>query len=119
MTNNLPECPVEIALLMIGEKWKFLILRELIHSHGKALRFSELKSGINNISDKMLSKNLKIMENAGLISRRVFAQVPPKVEYSLTELGTTLTPVLRSLFEWGTMYKQYVENKNEKENENE
>lgn len=113
--KNLPECPVEIALLMIGEKWKFLILRELVHSHGKALRFSEIKNGINNISDKMLSKNLKSMQNQGLISRKVFAEVPPKVEYSLTSLGMTLSPVLHSLFDWGTMYKQYIEKGNENE----
>lgn len=118
--KKFPECPVEIALEMIGEKWKFLILRELVRSHGRALRFSELKNGINNISDKMLSKNLKIMENEGLISRKVFAQVPPRVEYSLTELGKTLTPILRALFDWGMMYKkQYIEKGNEKNNENE
>ncbi|WP_123054159.1 helix-turn-helix domain-containing protein [Clostridium sp. JN-1] len=117
MVDKLPECPVEIALLALGQKWKFLILRELMRSHGRALRFSEIKNGINNISDKMLSKNLKIMENEGIISRKVFAQVPPRVEYSLTELGMKLHPVLRSLFEWGLMYKQFI--KVEKENENE
>lgn len=115
MTKNLPECPVEVALLMIGEKWRFLILRELVRSYGKSLRFSEIKNRINNISDKMLSKNLRIMESEDLISRKVFAQVPPKVEYSLTKLGMTLTPVLRSLFDWGTMYKQYIEKENENE----
>jgi DNA-binding HxlR family transcriptional regulator len=110
MIQDLPECPVEIALLMIGDKWKFLILRQLVRAHGRALRFSEIKNGINNISDKMLSKNLKIMETEGIISRKVFPQVPPKVEYSLTELGMTLTPVLHSLFEWGTMYQEkYIE----------
>lgn len=115
MIKKLPECPIEIALSIIGEKWELLILRELIVSHGKALRFSEIKNGINDISDKMLSKNLKIMENEGLISRKVFAQVPPKVEYSLTTLGMTFSPVLHSLFDWGTIYKQYIEKRNENE----
>lgn len=115
MIEDLPECPVEVALQMIGDKWKTLILRELVRSHKKTLRYSEIKSGINSISDKMLSQKLKIMENSGLISREVFVQVPLKVEYSLTELGMTLCPILSSLTEWGTMYKKHIEKETENE----
>lgn len=113
MKKDLPECPVEVTLHIIGDKWKFLIVRELIRAKGKHLRYSEIKNGINNISDKMLSQNLKYLENEELIKKEIFAEVPLRVEYSLTQLGTTLTPVIRALFDWGTMYKNYVE-ENEK-----
>ncbi|MCC0665806.1 winged helix-turn-helix transcriptional regulator [Clostridioides sp. ZZV15-6597] len=112
MKKYLPACPVEITLQMIGDKWKFLILRELIS--GKK-RFGELSKSIENISQKMLSQNLKSMEEEGLVHREAYAQVPPKVEYSLTELGMTLRPILVSLFEWGNMYKEY--NKKESKHE--
>ena len=114
MERQLPKCPVEVALYMIGDKWTFLIIRELVRARGKALRYSEIKNNINKISDKMLSQNLRRLEDEKLIEKKVFAQVPPKVEYSLTELGQTLTSVIRALFNWGEMYINYV-----KENENE
>ncbi len=114
MKENLPVCPVEVTLKMVGDKWKFLIVRELVLAKGKHLRYSEIKNGIDNISDKMLSQNLKCLESEKLIKKEIFAEVPLRVEYSLTELGTTLTPVMRALFDWGTMYKNYIE-----ENENE
>lgn len=114
MKTELPKCPVEVSLYMIGDKWTFLIIRELVRAKGKMLRYSEIKKGINKISDKMLSQNLKRLEDEKLIEKKVFAQVPPRVEYSLTELGQTLTPVIRALFDWGEMYINYV-----KENENE
>lgn len=109
MLQDIPVCPVETALLMIGDKWKFLILRELVR--GKK-RFGELSKSIHHISEKMLSRNLKSMEEDGLIHREVFAQVPPKVEYSLTELGSSLKPILLSLYEWGSMYQSFAERKN-------
>lgn len=113
--KRLKECPVEVTLQMIGDKWKFLILRELIRDGGGKKRFTELKNGIDHISDKMLSQNLKIMEEDGLVKREVFAQVPPRVEYSLTELGITLTPILKSLFDWGTMYQKVLQEENKDE----
>lgn len=106
MQKKLPKCPVETALLMIGDKWKFLILRELVRYKGEKRRFSDFKKGINNISDKMLSQNLKLMEEDELIKREVSDSKPPKVEYSLTELGESLTPVLKSLYDWGLMYQE-------------
>ncbi|MFL8675724.1 winged helix-turn-helix transcriptional regulator [Clostridioides sp. GD02377] len=112
MEKYLPACPVEITLQMIGDKWKFLILRELIR--GKK-RFGELSKSIDNISQKMLSQNLKSMEEDGLVHREVYEQFPPKVEYSLTELGMTLRPILVSLFEWGNMYKEYSEKESKDE----
>lgn len=112
VNHDLPQCPVEIALQMIGDRWKSLIIRELVRARGKKLRFSQIKKGIDNISDKMLSKNLKCLESDRLISKDIFAEVPPKVEYSLTELGQTLTPVIRSLFDWGELYKNYIEKEN-------
>lgn len=114
MKTELPKCPVEVSLYMIGDKWTFLIIRELVRAKGKMLRYSEIKKGIDKISDKMLSQNLKRLEDEKLIEKKVFAQVPPRVEYSLTELGQTLTLVIRALFDWGEMYINYV-----KENENE
>lgn len=112
--SELPNCPVEISIAIIGDKWKFLIIRELVRAKGSKLRFSEIKNGINKISDKMLSQNLKCLENDGIISKKIYKSVPVKVEYSLTELGQTLVPVIRSLYDWGILYKHEIEeSKNE------
>ena len=103
MMKTLPACPVETTLSLISNRWKVLILRELFLG---TRRFGELKKALNGISQKVLTENLKDMAEQGLISRRVYAEVPPRVEYSLTPLGESLRPVLRSMFDWGVTYKQ-------------
>lgn len=103
MKKELPACPVETTLLMIGDKWKVLILRDLVN--GKK-RFGELKKSIGSISQKVLTANLRDMEACGLVCRRVYAEVPPRVEYSLTEAGRSLKPVLDAMTRWGAEYKQ-------------
>ena len=100
-------CPVETTLNLIGNKWKLLIIRDLLEG---TKRFSELKSSISasknqNISQKVLTDNLRELEHAKLIKRKVYPQVPPKVEYSLTPLGQSLDSVLQSLMLWGQSYK--------------
>lgn len=106
MKKELPACPVETTLLLIGDKWKVLILRELI---GGTKRFGELKKSISSISQKMLTQQLRKMEKDGLVERKVYAEVPPRVEYSLTEVGLSLKPVLDSLWAWGEQYKRKME----------
>ena len=101
--RQLPPCPVEVSLLMIGDKWKVLILRELLSG---TKRFGEIRESINGISQKVLTEKLREMESDGLLVRIAYAEIPPRVEYSLTELGKTLDPVLNSLKEWGEMYKR-------------
>lgn len=103
MMETLPACPVETTLSLISNRWKVLILRELFLG---TRRFGELKKALNGISQKVLTENLKDMAEQGLISRRVYAEVPPRVEYSLTPLGESLRPVLRAMFDWGVAYKQ-------------
>ncbi len=100
--KTLPACPVETTLLLIGSKWKVLILRDL--SPGKK-RFGELKKSIGSVSQKVLTAQLREMEADGLLTRTVYPEVPPRVEYELTELGHTLKPVLDSLWSWGEDYK--------------
>ncbi|GFZ31098.1 transcriptional regulator [Clostridium zeae] len=102
MKKELPACPVETTLLLIGDKWKVLILRDLI---GGTKRFGELKKSIGSISQKMLTQQLREMEEDGLVDRKVYAEVPPRVEYSLTEDGFSLKPILDSLWAWGEQYK--------------
>ena len=92
-------CPVEATLSLIGGKYKTLILWNLI---GKTLRFSELRRLIPSATPKMLTQQLRELEDAGLLIRKVYAVVPPKVEYSLTPLGTSLRPSLESMYEWGS-----------------
>ena len=98
----LPACPVETTLMMIGDKWKVLILRDLMPG---TKRFGELKKSIGKVSQKVLTAQLRDMEEKGLISRKVYAEVPPRVEYSLTELGKSLAPILDSMRIWGEHYK--------------
>ena len=104
--NSLPPCPVETTLLLIGSKWKVLILRDLID--GKK-RFGELKRSVGSVSQKVLTAQLREMEADGLVKRTVYAEVPPRVEYELTELGFTLKPILDSLWAWGENYKAQIE----------
>lgn len=101
--KELPACPVETTLTLIGDKWKVLILRDLLPG---TKRFGELKKSIGNVSQKVLTAQLRTMEDNGLINRTVYAEVPPKVEYSLTELGRSLKPVLDALQNWGENYKE-------------
>nr|WP_251179093.1 helix-turn-helix domain-containing protein [Adlercreutzia agrestimuris] len=106
-TDELPLCPVETTLHFIGSKWKVLILRDLLAN--EPLRFKELQKSIGSISQKMLTEKLREMEAAGLVNRKVYAEVPPRVEYSLTSLGRTLEPVLEAMWTWGESYKVSVE----------
>ena len=101
--NELPACPVETTLTLIGDKWKVLILRDLMPG---TKRFGELKKSIGNVSQKVLTAQLRAMEESGLVHREVYAEVPPRVEYSLTELGRSLKPILDSMWAWGEEYKR-------------
>ena len=100
--NELPPCPVEVTLSMISDRWKVLILRDLITG---TKRFGELRKSIGNVSQKVLTTNLRSMEDDGLIKRKVFAEVPPRVEYTLTDTGMSLKPILDSMEKWGKEYK--------------
>lgn len=104
MTNsNLPDCPVETTLKLIGDKWKVLIIRDLLTG---TKRFGELKSSVTGITQKVLTSNLRAMEADGLVIRTVYPVVPPKVEYTLTDTGKSLSPILDSMLAWGTQYKE-------------
>lgn len=101
--EELPECPVATCVQLIGNKWKLLIIRNLLVC---PQRFTELKRTIPGISQKVLTDNLRALEDDGLVDREVFAEVPPKVVYSLSELGNTLRPILDAMQAWGTEYKK-------------
>lgn len=102
--DELPECPVATTVQLIGNKWKLLIIRNL-EFYGKQ-RFTDFLKTIPSISKKVLSDNLRSLENDGLIVREVFAEIPPHVEYSLSELGITLKPIFNAMKEWGINYKK-------------
>ena len=99
---ELPACPVETTLMLIGDKWKVLILRDLMDG---TRRFGELKKSIGTVSQKVLTAQLRDMEEKGLLTRKVYAEVPPRVEYTLTETGYSLKPVLDAMWAWGAEYK--------------
>lgn len=103
--EELPECPVATSVQLIGNKWKILIIRNLID---KTQRFTDFLKTIPAISKKVLTDNLRALENDGLIEREVFAEVPPRVEYSLSELGKTLRPILDAMRDWGDEYKKSI-----------
>ena len=103
--KELPACPVETTLTLIGDKWKVLILRDLLPG---TKRFGELKKSVGNVSQKVLTVQLRAMEESGLVHREVYAEVPPRVEYSLTELGMSLKPILDSMWAWGEDYKNSI-----------
>lgn len=105
--KELPACPVETTLTLIGDKWKVLILRDLIPG---TKRFGELKKSIGSVSQKVLTAQLRDMEENGLVHREAYAEVPPRVEYSLTELGRSLKPILDSMWSWGEGYKKQLSN---------
>ena len=100
--KELPACPVETTLTLISSKWKVLIVRDLLAG---TKRFGELRRSVGNVSQKVLTAQLREMEEDGLVDRKVYPQVPPRVEYSLTELGRSLEPVLSALWTWGEGYK--------------
>ena len=99
---ELPACPVETTLMLIGDKWKVLILRDLMDG---TKRFGELKKSIGTVSQKVLTAQLQNMEEKGLLTRKVYAEVPPRVEYTLTETGYSLKPILDSMWAWGADYQ--------------
>lgn len=105
MIQDLPACPVEITLLLISDKWKILILRDLLEG---TQRFGELKKSVTGISSKVLTSNLRQMEATALVERKVYAEVPPRVEYTLTELGQSLKPVIDVMESWGANYKKIM-----------
>ncbi len=100
--KKLPPCPVETTLMLISSKWKILIIRDLL---GGKKRFGELKKSIGSVSQKVLTANLREMEADGLLTRTVYAEVPPRVEYELSALGRSLEPVLKSMEHWGADYQ--------------
>lgn len=100
--KELPACPVETTLTLIGDKWKVLILRDLLTG---TKRFGELKKSVGNVSQKVLTAQLRAMEDSGLLTRTVYAEVPPRVEYRLTDLGESLKPILDAMWNWGEEYK--------------
>ena len=97
-----PDCPVEMTLQLIGDKWKVLIIRDLLTG---TKRFNELMRSVNGITQKVLTSHLRAMEQSGLVIRAVYPEVPPKVEYTLTETGYSLKPILDSMYSWGSDYK--------------
>lgn len=103
--EELPECPVAVTVQLIGSKWKLLILRNL---KSRPWRFNELQRSLEGISQKVLTDSLRQMEADGIITRTVYAEVPPRVEYALSELGETMSPILDSMEQWGKNYKNKV-----------
>ena len=103
MEKNLPACPVETTLMLISDRWKVLIIRDLLDG---TKRFGELKKSIGKVSQKVLTANLRSMEDSGLLTRKVYPEVPPRVEYTLTETGYSLKSVLDAMVAWGTEYKK-------------
>lgn len=100
--EELPDCPVATTVQLIGSKWKLLIVRNLLQ---RPWRFNELQKNLEGISQKVLTDSLRSMEADGLITRTVYPEVPPRVEYALSELGKTMRPILDSMAAWGTEYK--------------
>ena len=103
--DELPECPVATTVQLIGNKWKLLIIRNLLD---RPQRFTELKNGVPGISQKVLTDNLRAMEGDGIVSREVFAEVPPRVIYSLTDIGQSLLPIIDAMADWGNSYKRCI-----------
>ena len=105
LKEDLPACPVELTLLLISNKWKILIIRDLLEG---TKRFSELKKSITNISQKVLTSNLREMEENNLLTRKVYPEIPPRVEYTLTDIGYSLKTLLDDMDKWGTWYRNEV-----------
>ena len=105
--DELPECPVATTVSLIGSKWKLLIIRNLLN---RPWRFNELQKDLEGISQKVLTDSLRSMEADGIITRTVFPEVPPRVEYALSPLGESLRPIINAMAEWGTEYKKIALN---------
>lgn len=103
LPNGLPVCPVATTVSLVGNRWRPLIVRELLSG---TKRFGQLQRAISGVSQKVLTQNLREMEAAGLVTRQVYPEVPPRVEYSLTEVGFSLEPVIDSMWGWGAAYQQ-------------
>lgn len=103
-TNDLPKNPVEVTLKMMSCRWKILIIKELLNG---TLRFNELKRSLNGITQKVLSSKLKELERDGIVQKKVYEQIPPKVEYTLTDVGSSLHTVICAMYDWGKDYKKY------------
>ena len=101
--DELPECPVATTVQLIGSKWKLLIMRNLMD---RPWRFNELKKSLDGISQKVLTDSLSSMEEDGIITRTVYAEVPPRVEYALSDVGESMRPILDAMKEWGIKYKE-------------
>ncbi|MBQ4427560.1 MAG: helix-turn-helix transcriptional regulator [Oscillospiraceae bacterium] len=100
--DELPDCPVQTTVQLIGNKWKLLILRNLL---ARPWRFNELRKSLEGISQKVLTDNLRQLEEDGIITRTIYPEVPPRVEYALSELGESMRPIIKSMEEWGRKYK--------------
>ena len=101
--EELPACPVATTVSLIGSKWKLLIIRNLM---ARPWRFNELKRDLDGISQKVLTDSLRSMEADGIITRTIYPEVPPRVEYALSELGESMRPIIKSMEAWGTAYKE-------------
>lgn len=105
--EEMPSCPVATTVALIGSKWKLLIIRNLLV---RPWRFNELKKDLSGISQKVLTDSLRSLESDGIITRTVYPEVPPKVEYALSELGTSMRPIMDAMEAWGIFYKKIMEN---------
>lgn len=105
--DEMPACPVATTVQMIGSKWKLLIMRNLL---ARPWRFNELKKDLEGISQKVLTDSLRSMEDDGIITRTVYPEVPPRVEYALSELGESMRPIINSMEAWGISYKETIAN---------
>ncbi|MGI6028886.1 MAG: winged helix-turn-helix transcriptional regulator [Candidatus Heteroscillospira sp.] len=103
--EELPACPVATTVQMIGSKWKLLIMRNLL---ARPWRFNELQKSLEGISQKVLTDSLRSMESDGIIIRTVYPEVPPRVEYSLSELGESMRPIISAMEAWGKKYKEKI-----------
>ncbi len=103
--NELPDCPVATTVSLIGSKWKLLILRNLLV---RPWRFNELMKSLEGISQKVLTDSLRSMEEDGIIIRNAYPEVPPRVKYSLSDLGESMRPVIRAMEQWGSEYKKQI-----------
>lgn len=101
--EEMPACPVATTVALIGSKWKLLIMRNLMM---RPWRFNELKKSLEGVSQKVLTDSLRSMEADGLITRTVYPEVPPRVEYALSELGESMRPIMKAMEEWGAAYKK-------------
>jgi len=101
--EEMPACPVATTVQLIGSKWKLLIMRNLLQ---RSWRFNELRKDLEGISQKVLTDSLRSMEEDGIITRTVYPEVPPRVEYALSDLGESMRPIMNAMEEWGTNYKE-------------